>query len=165
MVGTTVSEGPRLTHDRRLHRVPICVWDDQGGPMAGLVELQGRSEALFTQLLDVQTRAAPRRGLAAAVREPFSWFDPAHAVAAAALAFRLSALAASKGRINAALEASLDHVEEEMVVAHPEQVRQGFALFVTHNRDGRLLSKPRTVAAAPKLFRPPGHRSMGLPIS
>ena len=133
--------------------------------MAGLIELQGRSEALFTQLLDVQTRAAPRRGVAAAVREPFSWFDPAQAVASAALAFRLSALSASKGRINTALEAALDHVEEEMVVAHPEQVRQGFALFVTHNRDGRRLSKPRTVAAAPKLFHPPGGRRVGRAIS
>ncbi len=133
--------------------------------MARLEELQSRSEALFTQLLDVQTRAPRRRGVAAAVREPFSWFEPAHAVAAAALAFRLSALSASKGRINTALEAALDHVEEEMVLAHPELVRQGFALFVTHNRDGRRLSKPRTVAAAPNLFRPPGRRSVGPAVS
>jgi hypothetical protein len=34
-------------------------------------------------------------------------------------------------------------------------VQTALALFVTHNRDGRRLSKPRTVAAAPQLFSPP----------
>ncbi|HEX7277571.1 MAG TPA: hypothetical protein VF244_09385, partial [Acidimicrobiales bacterium] len=32
-------------------------------------------------------------------------------------------------------------------------------LFVTHNRDGRRLAKPRTVTAAPGLFRPPPVRA------
>jgi hypothetical protein len=43
-----------------------------------------------------------------------------------------------------------------MIGSDPECVRVGFALFVTHNREGRRLAKPRTVAAAPRLFSPPG---------
>jgi hypothetical protein len=124
-----------------------------------IAELRGRSEDLFSQLLAAQTtRSGGRRPAAAARRTPeqFSWFDPEHAIKAAALSFRLSALAASRKRVNDALGSALDHVEEEARRADPEQVRQGFALFVTHNHEGRRLAKPRTVAAAPGLFNPPG---------
>jgi hypothetical protein len=125
--------------------------------MATLVSLRERSELLFTALLEAQTRR-PARGRAAARLEEFSWFEPAHAVAAVSLSFRVAALAASRARVNDALELAWDHVEEEVAVADPERVRQGFALFVTHNRDGRRLAKPRTVSAAPDLFRPPRAR-------
>jgi hypothetical protein len=127
--------------------------------VASIAQLRDRSEELFSQLLQAQaTRGRARRqGLAArAVDQPFSWFDPEDAVRAAALSFRLAALAGSRKRVNDALERALDHVEDEAGTAHPEQVRQGFALFTTHNQDGRRLLKPRTVTAAPGLFNPPG---------
>src|SRR5688500_17613380 len=134
-----------------------------------MAELRERSEGLFGQLLSAQA-AAPRRsrpGVAAAAGAPreFSWFDPEQAIGAAALSFRLSALAASEERVEDALAAGLDHVEEQGRRAHPERVRQGFALFVTHNRDGRRLLKPRTAAAAPALFNPPGPGPRRLPVS
>ena len=154
-------------------REPRCVFVLLGGIMARtksheneeetlptLAELRDRSDVLFTELLQAQTAHAARRGgaLSATAQPPaghFSWFDPEDAVAAASLAFALSALAASKGQVEDSLGAALDHVDEQKKQAHPEQVRQGFALFVTHNRDGRRLAKPRTVAAAPGLFSPP----------
>ena len=132
--------------------------------MATLAELRARSESLFTELLTVQEKKAPSRrragpALGAAPRPPagasFSWFDPHDAVRAAALSFRLAALTGTKKRVNDALGAVLDHAEETRATAHPELVRQGLAMFVTHNRDGRRLAKPRTVVAAPGLFRPP----------
>lgn len=127
--------------------------------MAAIVQLRERSDELFKRLLEAQAPSeAPRakRGFAPKPgARPFSWFDPEQGVAAAALSFRLSALAASKDDARAGLSAALDQVEDEMARSHPEQVRQGFALFVTHNKEGRLLAKPRTVAAAPKLFNPP----------
>ncbi len=131
--------------------------------MAKIGDLRDRSEELFTRLLaaQVQPAARGRRAVGVAGRPralTFSWFNPDDAVAAATLSFRLAALAASRARVNDALEKALGHVEQEIAQAPPEQVRQGFALFVTHNRDGRLLSKPRTVAAAPALFRPPAAR-------
>jgi hypothetical protein len=132
--------------------------------MATLAELRERSEALFTNLLTAQTRRAPRprRVALTGARRPgaatFSWFEPADAVAAASLSFRLSALAASKARATDALGSALDHADQAAAASHPELVRQGLALFVTHNRDGRRLAKPRTVSAAPALFRPPAVR-------
>ncbi len=121
--------------------------------MATIGALRDRSEQLFTRLLTAQARAprAGARGVAA--RAPFSWFDPEGALAANALALRLSALTASRPRVNDGLEAALDHAESERRRAHPELVRQGLALFVTHNTDGRRLAKPRAVVAAPALFR------------
>jgi hypothetical protein len=138
--------------------------------MPTLAELRDRSDALFTELLQAQTARPSRRGAPlSAAAEPaagdFSWFDPDDAVAAAALAFALSALAASGDRIEDSLGSALDHVDEQKSRAHPEQVRQGFALFVTHNQDGRRLAKPRTVAAAPALFSPPRARRAGPAIS
>ncbi len=143
--------------------------------MATLAELRARSETLFTELLEVQEKKAPARrragaALAGPTRGPagatFSWFDPADAVQAAALSFRLAALTGTKKRVNDALAAALDHADEARTAAHPELVRQGLAMFVTHNRDGRRLAKPRTVVAAPGLFRPPAVRaSRGLGIS
>ena len=124
--------------------------------MATIAQLRNRSEELFTSLLAAQAEQRRQPARRAAAPAPFSWFDPKDAVAAAALAFRLSALGASKKRPSDALSNALDHVEAEMVESDPECVRVGFALFVTHNREGRRLAKPRTVAAAPRLFSPPG---------
>ncbi len=126
--------------------------------MVSIAALRDRSTALFTDLAVAQTRRPRRSRRAAAVRPGFSWFDPADAVGAAALSFRLAALAASRARVNDALSAALDHVDEQRSTAHPEQLRQGLAIFVTHNVVGRRLAKPRTVAAAPRLFRPPPAR-------
>ncbi len=124
--------------------------------MATIAQLRSRSESLFTQLLEAQV-ARPRRRqrFAAAPRPDFIWFDARDAVGAATLSFRLAAHAASRKRVTDGLRIALDHVDEEMARDDPERVRQGFALFVTHNRDGRRLLKPRTVAAAPRLFSPP----------
>jgi hypothetical protein len=134
--------------------------------MATIAQLRSRSEDLFAQLLKAQTaRPAESRRPAGVAAAPapaageFSWFDRDQAVKAAALSFRLSAHAASRRRLNDGLSVALDHVEEEQGRAHPEQVRQGFALFVTHNQEGRRLLKPRTVTAAPRLFNPPRPRS------
>jgi len=102
---------------------------------------------------------------AAAAPATFSWFEPRDAAEAAALAFRLSAFAASKANRNAALGVALDHAESERARSNPELVRQGLALFVTHNMDGRRLLKPRTVVAAPALFRPPQARGAQLKVS
>ncbi len=130
--------------------------------MATIAQLRTRSEELFTSLLAAQV-AKPRQParLAAAPAAAFSWFDSRDAVAAAALSFRLSAHAASRKRVNDGLSNALDHVETEMLGSDPERVRTGFALFVTHNREGRRLAKPRTVAAAPRLFSPPRTRATG----
>jgi hypothetical protein len=117
--------------------------------MAAIGQLRNRSEALFTELLEEPPST------------PFSWFDPEQATGAAALSFRLSAAAASKEDTDEALGAALDQVEAEMKRADGEQVRQGFAMFVTHNRDGRRLAKPRTVTAAPGLFNPPARDTRG----
>jgi hypothetical protein len=127
--------------------------------MPTLAELRDRSDALFTELLQAQTKQPRRRSRLSATADPaaseFSWFDRDDALAAAALALRLSALAASGEAIEDGLSSALDHIDEQKKRAHPEEVRQGFALFVTHNQDGRRLAKPRTVTAAPGLFSPP----------
>jgi hypothetical protein len=137
--------------------------------MATIGELRGRSERLFTRLLTAQARAprATARGVAGrAPRPPFSWFDSQDALAANALALRLSALTASRPRVNDGLTAALDHAEREARRRHPELVRQGLALFVTHNTDGRRLAKPRAVSVAPSLFqsRPRATRRRGVSI-
>jgi hypothetical protein len=141
-------------HSRHYHR-----------GMATVNQLRQRSDLLFTQLLVAQG-GKPGRRVRRPVAEPrFSWFDPVDAAEATALAFRLSALAATTTRVSTALERVLDHVEEETDGQPPELVRQGFALFVTHNRDGRRLSKPRTASAAPGLFSPPPARTSKLAVS
>jgi hypothetical protein len=141
--------------------------------MPSLKELRGRSGQLFTELLVQQTKAprARRRrtGLAVEGAEPstrgFSWFRPEDAATASGLAFRFSALAASKGSLNASLAAALDDAERIRRADDPELIRQGLALFVTHNLNGRKLLKPRTVVAAPGLFRPPASRGPRVALS
>ena len=44
-------------------------------------------------------------------------------------------------------------------------VQVGLSLFAAHNRDGRRLAKPRTVAAAPELFSPPRARGPAPAVS
>jgi Hemocyanin, ig-like domain/Hemocyanin, copper containing domain len=116
--------------------------------MATLDELRERSDMLFTELL--QTQATPPEPAQA-----FSWFDTDDAIAAATLSFRLAARAASGTTVEEGLAAALDVAEQEKGSARPEEVQIALALFVTHNRDGRRLTKPRTVTAAPELFSPP----------
>jgi Hemocyanin, ig-like domain/Hemocyanin, copper containing domain len=123
--------------------------------VATIAQLRNRSEELFTSLLAAQVAKRRQPARRAAAPAAFSWFDPRDAVAAAALSFRLSAHGASRKRPSDALSNALDHVEAEMIGSDPERVRVGFALFVTHNREGRRLAKPRTAAAAPRLFSPP----------
>lgn len=129
--------------------------------MASMSSLRERSAQLYGGLLDAQAASPgragrrPRASRPQAVRPTFSWFDRDDALEATALSFRLAALAASRSRVNDGLGKALDHVEEQSSEFHPELVRQGYALFVTHNRSGRLLSKPRTVTVAPGLFNPP----------
>ncbi len=134
--------------------------------MPTIEELQVRGEELFTRLLKSHAerprsaRRRHRRTLTAAA-EPeaerdttFCWFDPEDAAAASAMAFRLAALAGSNDDREEGLRAALDHVEELIGQSDPEEIRQAFSLFVTHNNEGRRLRKPRTVAAAPELFNP-----------
>ena len=143
-----------------------------GPDMTSMPLLRERSSRLYAGLLEAQAAKPSRSGRRPrAVRQPtplhsFSWFDPDDALEATALSFRLSALAASRSRVNDGLDKALDHVEDQSSEFHPELIRQGFAVFVTHNRNGRLLSKPRTVVAAPGLFNPPpAHGGIGLAVS
>ena len=142
--------------------------------MPTIEELQVRGEKLFTRLLKSHgerphpARRRRRRALTAAA-EPeaerdaaFCWFDPEDAAAASALAFRLAALAGSSEDPEEGLGAALDHVDELIGQSDPEEIRQAFSLFVTHNREGRRLRKPRTVAAAPELFNPARARNGGV---
>jgi hypothetical protein len=132
--------------------------------MATLKSLRTRSEALFTNLAAesvaaVKTRtpghsAAPRTRAATNQKPTFSWFRTQDAVGAAALAWQLSALSASKQSEVGGLEAALDAADEHRSEQSGELIRQGLALFVTHNNSGRQLIKPRTVIAAPGLFQP-----------
>jgi len=126
--------------------------------MATVEKLRDRSDSLFTELLKAQAvEARPGRA--------FSWFDMDDAVAAATLSFRLAALAASGENLEEALSAALSQADRERQTARPEEVQIGLALFVTHNRQGRRLGKPRTVAAAPELFSPPRARGPAPAIS
>lgn len=128
--------------------------------MATLDELRKRSDALFTELLKDQA-SKPKRGDDGA----FSWFDTDDALAAATLSFRLSALAASAENLEDGLAAALDAAQEERASARPAEVQIALSLFVTHNRQGRQLTKPRTVAVAPELFSPPRVAERTLAIS
>ena len=128
--------------------------------MATLDELRKRSDALFTELLKEQA-SKPKRGDDGS----FSWFDTDDAIASATLAFRLAARAASGATVEEGLAAAIDLAEEEKREARPEEVEIALSLFVTHNREGRQLTKPRTVAAAPELFSPPRVGDRGLAIS
>jgi hypothetical protein len=111
--------------------------------VATLTQLRERSQQLFTDLL--QQQVSPTGAT-------FSWFNDRAATDAGLLTLRLSAASATQSEETAALEAALDIVEQERAGADPELVRQGLALFVTHNEDGRQLAKPRTARAAPQLF-------------
>jgi hypothetical protein len=140
--------------------------------MPTIDELQVRGEELFTRLLRSHAerprpaRSRHRRSLTAAERDAeratFSWFDPEDAAAASALAFSLTALAGSNDDRDEGLRVALDYVEELIGQSDPEEIRQAFSLFITHNREGRRLRKPRTVVAAPELFNPARARNGGV---
>jgi hypothetical protein len=82
----------------------------------------------------------------------FSWFDAADGVAAVRLAARLSILAAAAPTVEDGLEQALDLAEARTRDDPTALVQQAMALFVTHDRAGRLLGKPRTLRARPELF-------------
>ena len=113
--------------------------------MATIDELRERGGDLFTG----RTAAARAR-----IAEPgrFSWFDAADATAAVRLAARLSVLAATAPTVEDGLEQALDLAEARTAEDPTALVQQAMALFVTHDRAGRLLGKPRTLRARPELF-------------
>lgn len=132
-----------------------------GSRMAALSELRAASRQLFGDLLSAQgpgeSAEAPPPG--------FSWFVEGDALRAGLLAVRLSAAAAARSDENDGLQHALDIAERERPGADPELIRQGLALFVTHNDRGRNLLKPRTAQAAPNLFTPPTAAYSGPTIS
>ena len=95
----------------------------------------------------------------------FSWFDTENGADASLLALRLSAAAVTRSGETAGLTAALAIVDEERAQEDPELVRQGFALFVTHNDRGRRLFKPRVVQVAPGLFTAPTAKRIGRRLS
>jgi hypothetical protein len=132
--------------------------------MATLTEVRDRGQELFTELMTSQ-----EPGHAAPPIPPdtqrFSWFDARQAIDAGLLSLRLSAAAATRSGETAGLAAALVIVDEERQAADPELVRQGFALFVTHNDRGRRLFKPRVVQVAPGLFTAPAVKRIGKRLS
>lgn len=121
-------------------------------------ELQDLSVRLFTDLL-TRELSDPQRV------QPFSWFEPADAVAAALTAFRLSAAAVTQSDTADGLRRALAIITDEAAQHDPELTRQALALFVTHNEAGRQLTKPRTVRAAPGLFTAPEVGGIGPALS
>lgn len=132
--------------------------------MATLTDVRDRGRGLFTELMKAQEPGSvpppiPLDG------QRFSWFDGKQAVAASLLALRLSAAAATRSGEAAGLMAALAIVDEERQRSDPEFVRQGFALFVTHNDRGRRLFKPRVVQVAPGVFNAPTATRIGQRLS
>lgn len=132
--------------------------------MATLTEVRDRGQELFTELMTAQEPGHPPPVIPDGAQR-FSWFNAEQAVDAGLLALRLSAAAATRSGETAGLSAALAVVDEERADADPELVRQGFALFVTHNDRGRRLIKPRVVQAAPGLFTAPTARRIGRRLS
>ena len=114
--------------------------------MATIDELRARGEDLFTGRTATPSVRADEPGR-------FSWFDAADGVAAVRLAARLSVLAAAAPTVEDGLEQALDLAEARTADDPTALVQQAMALFVTHDRAGRLLGKPRTLRARPELFR------------
>ena len=114
--------------------------------MATIDELRARGEDLFTGRTATPSVRADEPGR-------FSWFDSADGVAAVRLAARLSVLAAAAPTVEDGLEQALDLAEARTADDPTALVQQAMALFVTHDRAGRLLGKPRTLRARPELFR------------
>jgi hypothetical protein len=134
--------------------------------MATLTEVRDRGRDLFTTLLtDQQVVDRQARPGGADDRPRFSWFDTRDATDAGLLAMRITAAAATRSGETTGLAAALAVVDEERTGADPELVRQGLALFVTHNERGRRLVKPRVVEVAPGLFLPPEVHRVGLEVS
>lgn len=132
--------------------------------MASMKDLKDSSRELFTELLVAQQPGSELSPLPSKTTR-FSWFANEQATDAALLSLRLSAVSETKKGVPAALGAALAVVGEERDVGDPELVRQGFALFVTHNDRGRSLIKPRTIRAAPGLFTAPRVKRAGRSLS
>src|SRR3954452_16940585 len=132
--------------------------------MATLTEVRDRGQELFTELMTVQEPGHARPPIPLDGQR-FSWFDARQALDASLLALRLSAAAATRSGETAGLTAALAIVDEERRHFDPELVRQGFALFVTHNNRGRRLFKPRVVQVAPGMFNAPTATRIGQRLS
>jgi hypothetical protein len=126
-----------------------------------LTGVQQESQQLFEGLLRArggppQAAAAPAAapGAAPAVIRRFSTFDAEQAAVANALALGLAVVAAAAPSRDEGLGAALDTARRAADTHDPDLVHHALSLFVTHSRDGRLLRKPRSVTAAPRLFAP-----------
>lgn len=130
--------------------------------MADLTDLRRRSARLFESL---GQKAAPAPGATpfgmaaaparrAAPRRRFSSFDPEQAQEAAGLAAALSLAAWGQETEEEGLGSALDLAEGAAQAEDPELVDHALALFVTHDRRGRKLEKPRPPAVALSRFAP-----------
>jgi Hemocyanin, ig-like domain/Hemocyanin, copper containing domain len=126
-----------------------------------LTGIQQESQQVFEGLL--RAGGGPPQAAAALAAAPgapragtrrFSTFDAEQAAAAGALAVGLAVVAAAAPSRDEGLEAALDMARREAETGDPELVHHALSLFVTHSREGRLLRKPRSVTAAPRLFAP-----------
>jgi hypothetical protein len=126
-----------------------------------LSDVQAESQNLFEGLLRARG-GVPQPGLAPpgaedtapAARGRFSTFDEEQAAVAGALALGLAVVAAEAPSRDEGLEAALDTARRAAGTEDPELVHHALSLFATHSREGRLLRKPRSVTAAPRLFAP-----------
>ena len=127
-------------------------------------QLRARSAQLFTDLLSAEYPPTQRRQTAAAARAmvsprtgrpaSFSWFDPADAAKATALAAELAVITGAHATVEDGLSSALDLAEQRASEDPPALVRQALAMFVTHHKPARRLGKPRSVVARPEAFRP-----------
>ncbi|MEM9555940.1 MAG: tyrosinase family protein [Acidobacteriota bacterium] len=145
--------------------------------MADLGSLRDRSQEIFTRLLvDRRAVAADTAGEASRLAPApdavgfgaaddsgarFSVFDPAHAQSASEMALGLSVLAAGADVVEDGLAAALDEAAEAAAATDPELVHHALSLFVTHDRLGRRLIKPRTAFANPERFAPSSAGQVG----
>ena len=134
---------------------------DDASRVPTIQQLRTRSERLFTDLLQTEF-PTPTRGRKAGARahvsqrtgrpSMFSWFDPADAARATALAAELAIRAGSEETSEAGLSSALDLAESRSADEAPGLVRQALAMFVTHHKPARRLGKPRSVAVRPEAF-------------
>ena len=129
---------------------------------AEVERLRARSAQLFTELLTAEYPSTKGRKAAAASRamvsrrtgrpNSFSWFDPDDAAKATALAAELAITTGAATSTAAGLSSALDLAQARASEEPPALVRQALAMFVTHHKPARQLSKPRSVVARPEAF-------------
>lgn len=87
-------------------------------------------------------------------RRRFSSFDPEQSLEAAGLAVAMSLTAWQNPDDHNGLSSSLDLAEIAAATRNPELVEHALALFVTHDRQGRKLDKPRSPILSKSRFAP-----------